>query len=146
MHSHPHQLTLPNMLPFMVAGKAVFTARGREKRFTFRIKTPKFDGVQAKNMRFVSVLTGPDNTSSYTFFGILVLKHGTWEFRFSSKARIEAGAQSVQAFKYVFRHVLEGRPMPEVEVWHQGKCGRCGHPLTVPESIETGLGPVCENL
>ena len=40
-------------------------------------------------------------------------------------------------------HVNDG-PMPaELEVWHQGSCGKCGRPLTVPESIASGIGPVC---
>jgi len=26
---------------------------------------------------------------------------------------------------------------------HEGKCGRCGRKLTVPLSIETGIGPEC---
>ena len=30
-----------------------------------------------------------------------------------------------------------------VEIWHEGKCGKCGRPLTVPSSIENGLGPSC---
>ncbi|MGQ4872128.1 MAG: DUF6011 domain-containing protein, partial [Candidatus Thorarchaeota archaeon] len=32
--------------------------------------------------------------------------------------------------------------LPEkVRIWHEGKCGRCGRRLTVPESIESGYGP-----
>ena len=30
--------------------------------------------------------------------------------------------------------------------WHEGRCGRCGRKLTVPESIEAGYGPECINL
>jgi hypothetical protein len=29
------------------------------------------------------------------------------------------------------------------EVWHEGKCGKCGRALTVPSSILTGIGPEC---
>ena len=29
------------------------------------------------------------------------------------------------------------------DVHHEGKCGKCGRPLTVPESVKTGLGPIC---
>lgn len=36
-----------------------------------------------------------------------------------------------------------GQDLPECEVWHEGRCGRCGRKLTVPESIETGIGPDC---
>ena len=30
-----------------------------------------------------------------------------------------------------------------VTVWHEGKCGACGRKLTVPDSIKSGIGPVC---
>jgi hypothetical protein len=30
-----------------------------------------------------------------------------------------------------------------LKVHHEGRCCRCGRKLTVPESIETGLGPEC---
>jgi hypothetical protein len=34
--------------------------------------------------------------------------------------------------------------LPEcIEIWHEGKCGKCGRQLTVPSSIETGIGPEC---
>jgi hypothetical protein len=31
-------------------------------------------------------------------------------------------------------------------VWHEGRCGRCGRKLTVPESIESGFGPECASI
>jgi hypothetical protein len=33
-----------------------------------------------------------------------------------------------------------------LEVWHEGRCGRCGRALTVPESVERGIGPECWEL
>jgi len=144
MHINPHVIPSCNVLAYMTAGKATFTARGREHSFTFRVKQPKFDGVPAENLRYVSVLTGPDNTTSYTFIGCLVRKMGRWEFRFSPKARISQDATSVVAFKWIIRRLVDGMGLTnEVEIWHDGRCGKCGHPLTVPESIETGLGPIC---
>jgi hypothetical protein len=29
---------------------------------------------------------------------------------------------------------------------HEGKCGRCGRLLTVPSSIESGIGPECSKI
>jgi hypothetical protein len=138
-----HALRQTELLKFILAGKAIFTARGSEKRFTYRVRQPKFRGIKADHIRFVDVLTGPDNTSDYEFFGSLVLHHGRWEFRYSGKAKINENAQSILAFNYMIRHLVAAKPMPQVEVWHEGRCGCCGRPLTVPESIETGLGPEC---
>jgi hypothetical protein len=30
-----------------------------------------------------------------------------------------------------------------LEVWHEGRCAKCGLKLTVPQSIMTGFGPTC---
>jgi hypothetical protein len=36
-----------------------------------------------------------------------------------------------------------GRIPETVEIWHEGRCCRCGRRLTVPESIYAGIGPDC---
>lgn len=143
-HLHPNLLPHSRVLTFMTAGKAIFTARGRENRFTFKVKQPKFEGVPAENLRYVYVLTGPDNTSSYQFVGSLVKKLGRWEYRHSAKARIGIEALSVVSFMWIVKRLVAGLDLTSaVEIWHEGRCGRCGHPLTVPESIESGIGEKC---
>jgi len=148
MHTaiHPNVVPFEHLLAYLTSFKPTFTARGRETRFTYKLKTPKFNGKRNEDLRFVSVLTGPDNTSSYTMFGIMFKQYGQWQFRMYQKSRIGVDAQSVKAFKYILTHVLNGVPMPQVEIWHDGRCGRCSHPLTDPESIRKGIGPVCEGL
>lgn len=48
------------------------------------------------------------------------------------------------AFPYVWDRVKFGSDLPpSVEVWHEGGCCQCAHKLTVPASIELGLGPDC---
>jgi len=48
------------------------------------------------------------------------------------------------AFPWLWRQVTEGKTLPEtLEVWHEGNCCRCARRLTVPASIETGLGYDC---
>jgi hypothetical protein len=42
------------------------------------------------------------------------------------------------------RHLSENHYLPShIKVCHCGHCGRCGKLLTVPESIKSGLGPIC---
>jgi len=44
------------------------------------------------------------------------------------------------------RKLIAINEMPEhIQIWHEGKCGHCGKTLTVPLSIENGIGPVCQN-
>ena len=33
-----------------------------------------------------------------------------------------------------------------IEIWHEGKCGKCGRTLTVPDSIINGLGRLINGL
>jgi hypothetical protein len=44
-------------------------------------------------------------------------------------------------FDYVLNK-LKTNKTTEFEVWHEGKCGKCGRALT-PSSILTGIGPEC---
>jgi hypothetical protein len=124
---------------FMLAGNATFTISNKEtgNRFTFKVQ-----GGDNKP-HFVSVLTGPDNEANYTFIGIIPI--GTIfdrkNFRYSKKSTIPFQAQSIKAFMWLWRN-LDNLP-PQIEISHAGKCGRCGRRLTVPESIEMGIGPEC---
>lgn len=47
-------------------------------------------------------------------------------------------------FAWLWGRIVHEKDLPEkAQVWHEGRCGACNRPLTVPESIENGLGPVC---
>ena len=54
-------------------------------------------------------------------------------------------APSAVAFGWVWerRQRLDALPC---EVWHEGRCGKCGRVLTVPESLILGLGPECAQM
>ena len=120
-------------LEFILAGNATVTFLNTQSknRFTFKVSKPKDSDVH-----FVSVLTGPD---TYTFLGTILNNN----FKSSKKSTIQESAQSFQVFKFVFDR-LKTKNLPDViEIYHEGKCGRCGRALTVPESIVSGFGPEC---
>jgi hypothetical protein len=125
---------LNNIGSFVRAGKAVFTVVNEEtgNRFTFRVK--KHD---TKNFYFVSVLTGSDNTSDYTYIGCIFGD----DFRRTKGSRVTEEAQSFKVFSW-FMSNLEDLPS-QVKVYHENRCGRCGRALTVPESVVNGFGPEC---
>jgi uncharacterized metal-binding protein YceD (DUF177 family) len=65
-------------------------------------------------------------------------------FHGGHKARIAATAPSARAFDWFWRNLSRGVSLEgHVDVDHMGKCGRCGRPLTVPESVRSGFGPEC---
>lgn len=141
-------LPLSEARKFILAGNATFTVVSVKtgKRFTYTLAAPKLnkDGSPADKettpVRFLRVRTGGDEDQrSYAFAGTVF--NGK-EFRASPKARIPENAPSVQAFRWLLKYVING-DSKDAEIWHAGRCGRCGRQLTVPSSILTGLGPEC---
>ncbi len=145
------ELTTPAVtVAFMLAGNAhvTFQSRRTGTRFTYRVEAAKprqnpsgqLAGRVSEPPHFVSVLTGPDNDAGYSYLGTIferkVYAHG-------KKSRIATDAPSAVAFAWVWKHLSVGEMHLELAVYHEGRCGRCGRRLTTPESIETGLGPVC---
>jgi hypothetical protein len=128
---------------FVLAGLARFTLVSKRtgERFTFCVvKGPRV--LMDDQPYFVKVLTGPDR---YVFLGTLFeapYDRGT-TYRHGTKSKISETASSAKAFKWFWRHLVSGKSLERCEFWHEGKCGKCGRALTVPESIASGLGPVC---
>jgi len=136
--SHPHLLeTAAAATSFMTAGNAVVTLKSRVtgNRFTYRLRASQ-DG----RIRFVSLLAGSDNDNSYRYFGYV--RDGSF-FHGGAKAKVASNAQSVQVFSWAWGQLQAGVIPANLEIWHEGRCGRCGRRLTVPTSIASGIGPEC---
>lgn len=131
-----HIIKHEEAMNFILAGKAIVTFLNTqsENRFTFKVKKAK-----ESDLYFVSVLTNPD---MYQYIG--TVSNGI--FKIGKKSKISADAQSVKVFDFVMKKLKSKALSSVVEIWHEGKCGRCGRTLTVPESIKTGLGPECSKL
>lgn len=129
---------------FIFSGNAIFTVVSKKtgSRFTFRMIRPRSS--KSKNdygFRFVQLLTGPDNTRSYSFMGT-VSSNGVYIH--SGNSKMTESAKAVQAYIWMLKWVMIGDlRLDQMEIWHEGRCGKCGKKLTVPSSIENGLGPEC---
>ena len=138
----PHEVNDP--AAFMLGGKAYFTLRSVKTgtRFTYRVTEaePKEGYEKYGKSWFVSLLNGPDNWSNYQYMGQIRQDR---RFYITKGSKVGADASSARAFSWVWSRLTAGQDINGVEVWHEGKCGRCGRKLTVPESIETGFGPEC---
>lgn len=150
------RLTTPaSALQFFLAGNAYVTLRSARTgtRYTYRISRAKED-VQNDQGRFfpakplpnpqpetyfVALLSGPENTDDYVYLGII----RAGEFRLTRKSRMNSQSIPVKAFGWTMAQLKSGNLPAELEIWHQGRCGRCGRMLTVPESIAAGIGPEC---
>lgn len=149
-----HRILSHAVLAFLLGGKALVTLlnRNTEGRFTYRIKAP---GKTAEERReseilFVHVLTGPENgeyapfeNGSYTYIGLIIRKTG--QFVLTKGSKLPMSNPRVAGFDWLMRQARKGTldRFPHVEVRHHNQCGACARTLTVPESIDTGLGPIC---
>lgn len=141
-----HRLEPHHARQFIFAGKALFTIANREsgKRFTFKIKQSK----RTTENFWVSVLTGADNESSYSTLGFAKYQGDIRSSDFQHTAKeINPDALSAKSWRWFYWMLKEYHNFPEnFEIWHEGRCGRCGKALTVPTSIRIGFGPDCAEL
>lgn len=130
-----HLILHKDAMNFILAGNSLFTVKNikSEKRFTFKVTKHKKD-----NIYFVRILTNPN---IYEFIG--TLKDDS--YKHSLKSKISSSAQSVIVFNYIINRLLTNTLPDIIEIWHEGKCGKCGRSLTDPDSIQMGFGPFCLN-
>jgi len=135
------------ILSFITAGRAVFTlvSKTSGERRTFRVAAPK-DAKPGDALRFVSLLTGPDNTTNYEYVG-LVTRDANGEL-VTRTSRGKLPTQPLNTIGWLLAQLQravkgEAAKLDQVEFWHEGRCCRCGRRLTVPDSIASGIGPEC---
>lgn len=126
---------------FILGGHAIFTLVGKVHRFTYRV-----DMVAAEVGRparyFVKLLTGQDNTQDYTYMGTLDATNGF--VRLTRASTFREDSLPVVAIRWALPQVFAGHELPAgAQLLHEGRCGRCGRVLTVPQSIQSGFGPEC---
>jgi hypothetical protein len=143
LHPESHRFsTVADAKQFALAGNATITLESLKSgvHFTFRVKQAKDQKTNepTPDVYFVSLLNGPDNESDYMYLGII--RRG--QFGLTKGSRAGKEASSVKAFTY-FWSLRDGAFPDQLVVRHEGRCGRCNRTLTVPESIDLGIGPDC---
>lgn len=121
---------------YMLAGKATFTVKSLAsgEHYTFRMEK-----LEDKDLWFVSLLTLGD---TYTYMG--VVDGYPLHFRLTKKSNYTESCKTVKVFRWCLGNVVLLRRFPNnLEVRHEGTCGKCGRALTRPDSIDRGIGPEC---
>ena len=127
---------------FVLAGKSLFTVANMAtgKHFTFKVEAPDEQAKPQDPVVFVKVLDGPDNYRDYQMMGMLFSGKNYVHW---NKSKFNRDCPSEVAFVWLMARLIKGDLPDCVKVFHHGYCGRCGHLLTEPDSIQRGLGPVC---
>jgi hypothetical protein len=117
----------------------VTSTRTGEHR-TFRISTQAADAEFAPGERIVGLLTGADNERDYTSFAFLKTE-ADGSVRLIVWKRHRGGQYDALA------RMLEALPAHEaagrVATNFDTRCRKCNRTLTTPESVASGIGPVC---
>ncbi len=140
---------------FVLAGNATFTievpadfadANGYQLHYTYKVQQPEATKEYPNPCHFIKLLTGPDNVSSYSYLGILDAKTGA--VKLTAKSKLQADSVPVKLLGRILARVwADEHQLYEAHGFrthHEGKCGCCGRKLTTPESLASGLGPICE--
>ncbi len=127
---------------FFTAGNAIFTVTSvTGEYYTYLIRKIETSS-RYPEAYFVYLLTGPDNTADYTYLG--VVNKQTGDVRTTTKSKFNSQSKCVRVIDWALNLIWNDKQLPAgYSVRHIGKCGRCGRPLTCPQSLDTGLGPVC---
>ena len=127
--------TAESALAFMLGGNATLTlvSNKTQTRFTYKVSANRADSA----MHFVSLLRGADNESDYSYLGRIAANGELYIGRKTPKAGdIGRDAPSALAFDYAYQWLTKRNAIPPLlEVWHEGRCGRCNRKLTVPRVL-----------
>lgn len=120
---------------FILAGNALITIKSLKtsKHFTFLIRKKK----QA-DIWFVSVAYN-GNDRYFNYLGCILPDH---TFTHTKASKVANDATSFKAFNWSWNNLSSD----QIEILHEGRCGRCGRVLTEPDSIKSGFGPFCRSL
>lgn len=132
---------------FITAGDATFTIDAPTGHHTYRVQRVEATDRWAESY-FVKMLTGPDNTSDFTYLGKLDTFTGQVALTAKSRATPETFAYRLlnRVLARVWCDDHAAYEQHGFRTHHEGRCGRCGRKLTVPASIESGVGPECSKI
>jgi hypothetical protein len=132
----------PDVRRYILAGDATVTLRSRASgmHHTYRVTRADPTETDRNPPWFVSVLA---NSDQFLYLGLLRETAGRVAFRLTKKSSHPESAATVKAFTWAWAHVDAGRVPAQLEIRHEGRCGRCNRPLTHPESLDLGIGPEC---
>lgn len=134
---------MPLTKEFFLAGHAIFTVTNNiGEYYTYLIrKMPTSE--KFSECHLIYLLTGPDNTSDYTYMGRVDSYHGG--VILTQKSRYTKSSKCYRVADWALHQVWQNKDLPAgYSIRHVGRCGRCGRELTTPRSLDIGLGPICE--
>ena len=128
---------------FIFAGNATITL---ESKTTGNWYTYKIQQSKAKpTLDYIRRLSGSDNDADYAYIGCVYSDSEYFSpVKPYNAADKELWPKSIFVIAWLFKHIDNCTDL--INVYHEGKCCRCGRKLTTPESIQLGIGPECRRM
>ena len=120
----------------------IYTITGPKGHRTFEISTVENPASALYGKRIIGLLAGSDNESDYRNFGF-VTETGIAVWK---KNRGNGQKSAYEIFAQLLWALATGEGAeryPNYSLLTEGRCIRCNRRLTEPQSIITGIGPVC---
>ena len=149
------QVSLFDSLAYILGGEATFTTLSVKtgKRFTFKcVQSKEWDPTLKKDMPkerwFISVLSGPDNNSDYSYIGTIDSKENNkWILRLTKKSKVSSESDSFKAITTILDYLQNNVKFidslrEKLKIYHDGSCSKCGKTLTTPVSVATSFRPI----
>jgi hypothetical protein len=131
----------------MFQGKALFTLENKEKgtHITFKVKSPKKKRDQPEDTRYFDIEVKALNDGWHGMRYIGRLDRKLKQLKMSGKVEKDhVGVQTLQWIMKNWKNLEKFEEDGKLGMYHLGICCKCGMPLTVPDSIENGIGPHCK--
>lgn len=129
-----------NIIRYITGGHGVVTLKsytGVHHTYEFKAPNKRKDG---DDTLFVRTLVAG---GEWVYVGMY--KNKRFQLTKASKFTIESPI--VKGVYFIMKLMFkEGFSDERMHLYHEGICSRCGKPLTNPESIEFGIGPVCREM
>jgi len=141
-----HKLDAAAFRTFIFQGKALFTLKNIEKDTTisFRIQSPKRKRGTPEDLTEFDIYVRGEYAYGRTGY-IGRLNRKTKTLRSSGYApKDHIGIQTINWLIEHWDTLEKFEDDGKLAMYHQGVCCKCGMTLTVPESIENGIGPQCK--
>jgi len=125
---------------FIFAGRSVFTLENNEtgNYLTFKVKQIKKNYKPVPGKFAIECKTLGDNDHGYKFLGFLDTNERKFKRRYWDQNFI-----GFKTWVWLLKNINRLEDFSKLSIYHEGRCCKCGMPLTVPESIDTGIGPEC---
>ena len=140
IRSNVNPLRFPTLF---FAGRSVLTLRNPKTGGHITVKVSQAKDKQDRKKKlpifFVKLSLLGDGQSGYVFGGTV------FQNTMTCKMNNAQGEQATRVMQWIMQALGNPQVLRDnnVSLQHEGRCCRCGLPLTHPESINTAFGPDC---